>query len=306
MDIKEIDLNKIFTDDKFNCRGEITPASVANLARDIDNKGLIQPVVITPLTEDFINNRKDAGVIIPQGCEYLLIAGYRRTYAHKVLKKTAITAVIKADISFKDAMIVNLSENLQRTDLTFSQEAEALQKLKDAGVGEVEAATRLGKSRGWIQQRYLLLKLPIEIRAEVDAGMIKQTDIRALYSIFKTTRDVYGENRARNDVFKEVRKLKDAKLNNKKIVIDPNAKSRTKKRLRSKTEILELQNELRSHFRRGGHKTGNTILTRLLAWAAGEITTDDLYEDISEFAFDIGVDYEIPEKEIEPVDMMKV
>ena len=262
-----IPLSEILADDDFNCRGKIVPIDVVDLAKDIQERGLIQPVTVAPYIEG--------------SYKYRLIAGFRRFSAHLVIQRSEIDAIIREDmIDEKECRFFNLSENLQRTDLTIMQEARALQHLQAVGVGEHDAADRLNKSRGWIQVRYLLLKLPKEVQKEVEAGFIKQTQIRELYSLYK--------NHSIEKLYAAVRKIKDAKIMGRDLVtVDPDKLSPKAKRIRKRPEIFEMMAHVVQYADNGLH-------TRCLAWCAGEINDDELFDSLQEVCENNGDTYYRP------------
>ena len=262
-----IPLSEILADDDFNCRGKIVPIDVVDLAKDIQERGLIQPVTVAPY--------------IKGSYRYRLIAGFRRFSAHLVIQRSEIDAIIREDmIDEKECRFFNLSENLQRTDLTIMQEARALQHLQAVGVGEHDAADRLNKSRGWIQVRYLLLKLPKEVQKEVEAGFIKQTQIRELYSLYK--------NHSIEKLYAAVRKIKDAKIMGRDLVtVDPDKLSPKAKRIRKRPEIFEMMAHVVQYADNGLH-------TRCLAWCAGEINDDELFDSLQEVCENNGDTYYRP------------
>ena len=185
-------LSDILYDDVFNCRGPISPMDVADLAKDISRDGLLQPILLS-------NN--------PAGSshKYKLLAGHRRYRAHQVLKRERIRSVVReGSISDVDARILNLKENVNRKQLNVYQEAMALKPLLDLDLTEAAIADRLGSSRGWVQVRCLLLRLPIEFQQEAAAGWLTQSAIRDIYSHFKA----HGVDAARE----VTKKFKDAKI----------------------------------------------------------------------------------------------
>ena len=166
--IKQIPLDDIHADAEFNCRGDILPIDVHDLALDIKERGLLQPVIVSPYTEE-----QEAET----GYKYRLIAGFRRFTAHRVIQEKRILCIIRPDmVDEAEARLLNLTENTQRKDLNILQEARALTGLRALGVGEFDIAKRLGKSRGWVQVRCILLKLPEELHQEAAAGLIKLLD----------------------------------------------------------------------------------------------------------------------------------
>lgn len=264
--VYEIPMSDIFADEEFNCRGKIAPIDVVDLASDIEKDGLIQPVVVTPREGE---------------PKYLLIAGYRRYSAHRVLQWETIRAVIREGVNEKDARLLNLKENLLRKNLNILEEANAIKKLFELGVTEHDAAKELQASRGWVQVRYMLLQLPDDAQKECAAGILTQEDIRQLYSL-------------RNDPDAQVnyvKAVKDAKLKGGK-VMKVRAKQNRKpsdKRIRKRPEIFDMMEHIQKNI-------GNGLHTRTLAWCAGEISDYELFQSLLDFANDKGIDYVAPQK----------
>lgn len=273
--IAKIPLDEIHDDKEFNCRGHIAPIDVVDLAKDINENGLIQPVTVMEYTDD--QKAKT-------GYKYLLIAGYRRFLAHRVNKEPTIPAIVRHDILDEaHAKLLNLSENLKRADLNILQEAKAIERLKELGFTEAMTAEKLSMSRGWVQIRFMVLKLPEVVQQEIAAGFLSQTQIRQAYTNYRR-----GGKEA---CFESVRKMKDARLKGEKTVRvgrkkDPE-KERAAKRQRKRNEIFELMDHIRPAI-------GNGLHTRCLAWCAGEISTEELYASIKAYADANNISYTIP------------
>lgn len=265
--IAHVPISEIFVDEEFNCRGFIAPIDVVDMAKDIERQGLVCPVLVVQLNPP-VNGKK-----------FKLLAGFRRTKAHVVLKRETIMAVVRQDkISDQDARIINIAENLHRKDLSVLQEAKAIGHLF-ATMTELEIMTRLGQSRGWVQIRGMLLKLPAEVQKEVEAGMVNQVNIRELYAIHRKGNI--------EKLYEAVKDLKEKKLSGKKaITVNPNivGVDAVNKRLRSKKEILGLLTALVDKKILGLHG-------RCLAWAAGTITMEELLADIVEHTTNHGLEY---------------
>ena len=274
--IANVPLSEIKYDEEFNCRGAITPMDVVDLAKDIQQQGLIQPIIVAPLDAE------------ENGKKYLLIAGHRRYMAFRVNKSDRIPAIIRTDIGDEAARrIFNLSENLNRKALNVTQEAGAITKLFNLGLTEDKIAHRLGVSRGWVQVRTMVLKLPPLVQEEIAAGWLNQTQIRDVYSHYMN-----GGIDACYSVVKEFKddKLKGRKGTRKKVIKKIHQDLKVKK-VRSREEMFQLQNYCFEQFNR------NTIISRVLAWAAGEIHSEALHESIEAFAEEQGVDYSCPSEE---------
>jgi len=266
--IANILITDIHIDEDFNSRGKIIPMDVVELAKDIERVGLIQPIIVMPY---------DEATQIKLGFKYKLLAGFRRTFAHKVLKRDTIPTIIHEPLCDADATIFNLSENLNRADLTILQEARAMKRLSTYAFSEEQIAEKIGKSRGWVQVRMMLLQLPEAVQREVEAGFINQTQIRELYTIYRST--------GTDAVYEAVKKLKDAKLQGRKgTIVDPKKTNKDAKRVRLRAEIVCMLEHIYDNVGTGLH-------TRCLAWASGEISENELYDSIAEYAAKTGKRY---------------
>jgi len=265
-----VPMSEIHMDESFNCRGKIIPMDVIDLSKDIEKNGLLQPVAIAPYS---VEQQKETGF------KYLLILGYRRFTAHKVLNRTEILCTLQPAMTEINARAVNLSENLQRVNLSLLQEAKAMQRLFELGVSEKDAAELLGMSRGWVQVRYMLLKLPEVLQEEIGVGKFSQIQVRDIYTHYSK-----GGLQAAVDT---VRELKTKKVRGESIVRPKPVKVSTSKRMRKRSEIFEMMDLIREAI-------GNGLHTRALAWASGEITTGDLYYTLQQSAKEQGIDYIIP------------
>ena len=270
--IKQIPLEEIHADADFNCRGDILPIDVHELALDIKERGLLQPVIVSPYTE------AQEGIL---GYKYRLIAGFRRFVAHRVIQKSRILSIIRPDmVDEAEARLLNLTENTQRKDLNILQEARALTGLRALGVNEFDIAKRLGKSRGWVQVRCLLLKLPEEVHQEAAAGLIKQTQIRDLYSIYLKD--------GKDTMFEAIKRIKTAGVRGKKVpTLNPNKTNVNVKRQRTRIEMFQMIERMLENDMGG-------LQTRALAWASGEITTAEFFKDMEKYAEEKGDIYIAP------------
>jgi ParB family chromosome partitioning protein len=276
MEIIEIDLNEIYIDDEFNSRDEIQFTQVVDLAKSIKNDGLLQPIILMPY-----NHGK---------YKYKVVAGHRRTKAHLILRSEnpefkTIKAIIREDLNEQQARIINLNENLARKNLNILEEALALVPLFNSGLTELQIVEALPSvSRGWVQIRGMLLKLPREIQEEVAIGIVNQTQIRELYTLYYAGMPI-------ESLFEEVRRIKDAKSRNERYKVrklEKRVKSPAQLKChRSRGEIFVMIKHLMNHNLFGLH-------TRCLAWAAGEVSDAELFADVKEYSEGIGVSYSVP------------
>lgn len=268
--IELINIKELFSDTNFNCRGEIIPFDVRSLAQNIEKNGLLQPITVQPYS-----------VIPPY--HFRVIVGHRRLLAYKALKKTEIPAIVKENLTDDQAHALNLIENIERQDLNVLQEANAIHRFKLAGMTQKEVAALLGQAAGWVQTRFGLLELPVEIQNEAAAGFLTTDHIRRLVGMDRDTQ------------FETVRKIKDAKLKDGKRLVLPNKKKKkinpNIKRIRSPREIELMQDMIADGI-------GNNYFTRSLGWAAGYVSDLELLQDIKKYADIQGIPWSIPNEYI--------
>lgn len=261
-------IDDILCDDEFNCRGAIAPIDVIDLARSIDNIGLQQPITIQPYDKH-------------PGKKYRIISGHRRYQAYRLLqpKRETIPAIINSNpMDELSARKLNLEENLKRKDLNILQEARALIPFDRAGWTQEEMASQLAMSKGWVQTRLALLKLPEEIQQVAAAGLLTQDHIKQLSSI-----------KSRQAQFEAVKKIKEAKLAGEKKKIEVVKKKRDvlAKKRREPSEMFDMIEMISKAIGFGFH-------TRCLAWAAGEISDFQLMQELKEESRKTGGSWDIP------------
>lgn len=136
---------------------------IGELAESIRLNGLIQPLTVKA-----------------EGERYILIAGERRLRALRSLGN-AFAPCIVLDVTDRNSAVLALVENIQRKDLHFFDEAEALSKLLDFyGMTQEDAAIRLGKTQSTIANKLRLLKLSDSIRSKIRCCGLTERHARAL------------------------------------------------------------------------------------------------------------------------------
>ena len=136
------------------------------LAKSIGEHGLIQPVLVSPLS----NGR------------YQLVAGERRWRASRIAGLVEIPVIIK-QLSEKEKKEIALIENLQREDLNPIETAYGIQALiEEYGLTQDQAAERVGCSRPAIANSLRLINLPKEVKELTRNGKISAGHARALLS----------------------------------------------------------------------------------------------------------------------------
>ena len=285
--VVRIPVDEIWSDDHFNCRGQIDLENVEDLCTDIKRNGLQFPIAVQPIDEVPLNRRES----VPPGVQYRIIAGHRRFKAWKVLRDSgnqetysAIPCMVRKGLDDIQARVLNLSENLKRKELDILQEAKAIESLHQAGVPRDHVAEKLGVSSNWVQVRYYVLALPENVQEEIGKGLFTQAQIKNLYT-FINDGDIDG-------MYAAVKKIKRAKARGEKPINIAKKKAQpvTAKKARNPGEIVDMIELLRD-------KIGLGLATRSLAWAAGNISTQDLFESVKEYAATyLGEELDFPEE----------
>ena len=127
-------------------------------SRGIGGTGILQPLLVRA-TPQKTND-------LPQ---FLVIAGERRLRAAKAVGLKRIPVIVEQS-SEEEAWEQAIVENLLRTDLSPLEEAAALQKLmRLRGESVRQTAKRLGKDKGYLENRLFLLKAPTDVQEMVSA-----------------------------------------------------------------------------------------------------------------------------------------
>ncbi|TKH35994.1 plasmid-partitioning protein [Paenibacillus polymyxa] len=103
----QIDISKIKVSDRI--RKDF--GGIEELARDIEQNGLINPIVLTP--------------------DYQLIAGERRLRAHQFLGRKEVTVRVMEIKDFEHQLQLEISENEHRKEFTFSERVEWARRLEE-------------------------------------------------------------------------------------------------------------------------------------------------------------------------------
>lgn len=144
------------------------------LAASIREVGVLQPVVVRPLT---------APVPDAPEARYELIMGERRWRASGQAGNDTVPAIIR-DTSDGNLLRDALLENLHRADLNPLEEAAAYQQLlEDFGCTHDELGARIARSRPQISNTLRLLKLPPLVQRRVAAGVLSAGHARALLGL---------------------------------------------------------------------------------------------------------------------------
>lgn len=283
--LQNILIEEIHVDSTFNCRkGSVTPSSVFDLAKSIEKNELIQPIVIRTFSEQ--ENTFDK--------KYSLVAGFRRYAAVITLGYAFIKAIVHTDITLERAQFINFSENLNRKDLTIFEEAQTLSGFANKynpATGdcytENDIMQELNISRGWLQPRLQLMKMPEEAQRLADEGYLGAGAIRDLnrYSNIEDLKKELKRLKEKSQIVEGIIALK-VRMPDKGAKRNPANIPKQRKRKECNCILDWLAEQ--------GFK--NHGILRGIAWAAGNISDLELLNDIKKEMDSTDTYFEVPDE----------
>jgi ParB family transcriptional regulator, chromosome partitioning protein len=141
-------------------------AALDELAASIREHGVLQPILVRPLGPN----------------TYQIVAGERRWRASRQAGLATIPALIE-DIDDDTALEIAIIENLQREDLTPLDEAAMYDRMvHEHGYSIRKLADKLGKDKGYLENRLRLADAPPEIRELVS---LRKDSLSHAYELMK-------------------------------------------------------------------------------------------------------------------------
>lgn len=142
-------------------------SELEGLASSIRTSGLLQPINVRPL----------------DGGKFELISGERRLRAARMVGLTKLPCIVM-DVNDSQSALFALIENVQRQNLDFFEEAEAIEKLtSEHGLTQEEISKKLGKAQSTLSNKLRLLRLPEEMRCRIASAGLSERHARALLQL---------------------------------------------------------------------------------------------------------------------------
>lgn len=163
-----VDIDQVIPDPN-QPRSEFTPEALERMAESIRDRGQLAPIRVRWSEERF---------------KWMIIAGERRWRAAKLAGLPTIECHFHTgDLSPSELLEQQLIENLLREDLKPVEEARAYASLMEInGWNGKQVAERLHVPASQVSRALALLRLPEDIRRDVDAGDVSA---RAAYELSK-------------------------------------------------------------------------------------------------------------------------
>lgn len=149
-----------------NPRLAFDETSLEELAASIREHGVLQPVLVRPVGDN----------------RFQLIAGERRWRASKIAGHATIPALVE-DIDDSTALEISIIENLQREDISPLDEATMYDRMiREHGYSIRRLADKLGKDKGYLENRLRLADAPPEVRELVS---LRKDTLSHAYELMK-------------------------------------------------------------------------------------------------------------------------
>jgi ParB family transcriptional regulator, chromosome partitioning protein len=140
--------------------------ALTELAASVREHGVLQPILVRPLGQN----------------RYQLVAGERRWRASKEAGLTTIPALVE-ELDDDTALEIAIIENLQREDLSPLEEATMYDRMvREHGYSIRKLAEKLGKDKGYLENRLRLADAPEEIRELVS---LRKDTLSHAYELMK-------------------------------------------------------------------------------------------------------------------------
>lgn len=151
---------------------------LVTLAASIKTDGILQPLLV---------RRTRSG--------YELVAGERRLRAAMIAGLETVPCIV-CDATDRNSALMSLIENIQRRDLGFFEEADAIARLIDLyGMTQEDAAARLGYAQSTLANKLRLLKLSAAERRIITENNLTERHARALLKISDPDKRMEALNR---------------------------------------------------------------------------------------------------------------
>jgi ParB family chromosome partitioning protein len=205
-------------------RGKFDKAKMEELTLSIKEKGIIQPVVVRPV-----------------GDEFELVAGERRFLAAQKLGMEKIPALVVEKLTKEDMLELSLIENLQREDLNPIDLGRGYKRLlEECRLTQKELSEKIGKDRSSIANTLRLLNLPKLVQNFIANGELSEGHARAILSLSDEKEQIGLSRHIIKDGL-SVRKTEE-------LVYGRREKSKRRKLKGTHSRFLEIENSLKQFF----------------------------------------------------------
>lgn len=159
-----------------NPRKTFDEAKIEELAQNIEEQGLLQPITVRKISDEETHIDEETGEVVSVEPRYEIVCGERRFRAWNMLAKKSdkyneIPCIVR-EMTDEQAFEAMITENLQRQDVDPVEEALAFSLLAENGKSVDDIAAKFGKSNRFVLDRIKLNGLIPELKV-----LIKSDDL---------------------------------------------------------------------------------------------------------------------------------
>ena len=207
-------------------RNTLRAEELEELTASIREHGVLQPLIATASET---------------GGKYVLIAGERRLQAARLAGLTAVPVMVH-QATDQQRLELAIIENVQRSDLSALEEAEAYRQLaEDFKLSHEEIAKSVGKNRVTVTNTLRLLRLPDSVKNALIENRITEGHARALLAL--PTDEAQGA--ALRTVLKQELNVRKTEELVRKLCGE---KPKPKQKPSASSDIVEMEERLRSNL----------------------------------------------------------
>ena len=166
-DVRRMPIDRVYSNPA-QPRQRFDEDALADLAASIREHGVLQPILVRPRTDG----------------HYQIVAGERRWRASKVAGLAEIPVIIE-QLDDEAALEIAIIENLQREDISPLEEADMFDRMtREHGYSLRKLATKLGKDKGYLENRLRLVGAPPDVRELVS---VRSDTLSHAYELMKVS-----------------------------------------------------------------------------------------------------------------------
>lgn len=166
---RPIELEKLDLDEKSNVRKTDVFQGIEDLARNIQENGLLVPLIVREQIPD---------------TKYLVISGQRRLQACRMINYSPVECIVVKQITTDEGKILSLSENLYRLDMNPDDISDACDYLYKKFDSIADVAKHLGVSEPTVRKYLGYKNVPNEVKELVREKKITASQAIRIYTQF--------------------------------------------------------------------------------------------------------------------------
>lgn len=186
-----------------NPRKTFDEAKIEELAQNIEEQGLLQPITVRKINDEETHIDEETGEVVSVGPRYEIICGERRfrawnMLANKSARYNEIPCIVR-EMTDEQAFDAMITENLQRQDVDPVEEAIAFSLLLENGNAVEDIAVRFGKSIRFVQDRVKLKGLISELIEMLRKELLPISGAMLLAKLDKELQKEFFDSRVKDE-----------------------------------------------------------------------------------------------------------